>query len=267
MNGLGPLISEAIQDAVRRRLVYVVGAICLMSALGLDSCSSMLPSTIEVNDEPVEMGATVAASAGLVTFVILGLWVITLAGVLAADQLRESLEDGSAALTLARPVSRTTFVLGRLAGVLTVAWAATGFLLGISAYLLSSRHAVPLAPAILAVLACVLSGFTLATWSMAASLVLPRVATTLLVFAVVGMVTITNAIGAAVEIPGIFGLVNEYGPPLASSMIGSLAAWLPEDAAAGLRVDSVETFMRLALWAAGGLGTLLFSIRRIEIGR
>jgi len=267
MNGLGPLISEAVQDAVRRRLVYVVGAICLMSLLGLDSCSSMLPSTIEVNGEPVDMGSTVAASAGLVTFVIMGLWVITLAGVLAADQLRETLEDGSAALTLARPVSRTTFALGRLAGVLTVAWAAAGFLLCVSAYLLSSRHAVPMAPAFLAVIACALSAFTLATWSMAASLAMPRVATTLLVFAVVGMVTLTNAIGAAVEIPGIFGLVNEYGPPLASSMIGSLASWLPENAAASLRIDNVETFARLALWAAAGLGTLLFSIRRIELGR
>ena len=46
MNGLGPLISEAVQDAVRRRLAYVVAAVCLLSVLVLDSCTMTGPRRV-----------------------------------------------------------------------------------------------------------------------------------------------------------------------------------------------------------------------------
>ena len=267
MNGLGPLISEAVQDAVRRRLAYVVAAVCLLSVLVLDSCTVMLPSTIEMNGEPVDVGSGIASGAGLVTFVVLGLWVVTLAGVLAADQLRETLEDGSAALALARPVSRLSFALARLAGVLTIAWWAGAFLLGAAAFLLASRHAVPMAPAVGAAAACALGGLSLAGWSMTASLLLPRVATTLLVLATVGLIAITNAIGAATELTGFFRLLNDLGPPFASTVIVSLASWLPETAADGLRIDAMDAWARLIAWTLAGLGALAVSIQRIEIGR
>lgn len=267
MNGLGPLISEAIQDAVRRRLAYVVAAVCLLSVLVLDSCTAMLPSTVEVNGEPMDLGAGVASGAGLVTFVILGLWVITLAGVLAADQLRETIEDGSATLALARPVSRVSFALARLVGVLTIALGAGAFLLGSAAFLLASRHEVPMDPALGAAFAAALGGLALAGWSMAASLVLPRIATTLLVFVLVGTIALTNAIGAATELGGLFGFVNDYGPPFASTVIVSLASWLPEAAIESLRINASEVWIRLGIWALMGLAALFYAIRRIEIGR
>ena len=267
MSGLGPLILEAVHDAVRRRLAYVVAAVCLLSVLVLDSCTAMLPSTLEVNGEPVDVGSAVASGAGLVTFVVLGLWVITLAGVLAADQLRETLEDGSATLALARPVSRISFAAARLVGVLSIAWGAGAFLLGAAAFLLASRHAVPMAPAGGAALACALGGLALAGWSMTASLFLPRIATTLLVFTLVGLVALTNAIGSATELGGFFQLLNDFGPPFASTLIVSLSSWLPEAAAEGLRIDAAEPWVRLLAWTGAGLAALAISIRRIEIGR
>lgn len=267
MRGLGPLIAEAVQDAVRRRLAYVVGAVCLLSVLALDGCTAMLPSTVEVNGEPMDVGSAVASGAGLVTFVVLGLWVVTLAGVLAADQLRETLEDGSATLALARPISRLSFATARLVGVLAIAWGAGAFLLGSAAFLLASRHDVPMAPASGAAAACALGGLALAGWSMTASLVLPRIATTLLVFAIVGMVALTNAIGAATGIGGFFGLVNDFGPPFASTVIVSLSAWLPVAAQEALRIDPVEVWVRLCAWTLAGLVALVLSIRRVELGR
>ena len=267
MNGLLPLALESIQDAVRRRLAYVVGAVCVVSMFVLDSCTAMLPSTVEVNGMPVEVDVAVASGAGLVTFVTLGLWLITLAGVLAADQLREPLEDGSATLALARPVSRLSFVLARLIGVLAISWTAIAALLGTAAYLLASRHGVPMAPASGAALACALGCVVLAAWSMTISIALPRIATTLLVFGIVGLVALANAIGAAVELTGLLGLVDAYGPPLASSMIGALASWLPENMLAGLRGDPATMWVRLIVWAAAGVAALTIAIRRIELGR
>lgn len=267
MNGLGVLTLEAIQDAVRRRLAYVVAGVCALSVLVLDSCTAMLPSTMEVNGELVEVGAGVASGAGLVTFVVLGMWIVVLAGVLAADQLRETLEDGSATLALARPVSRLSFALARLLGVLVFAWGAGAILLGSAAFMLSSRHEVSMAPALGAALATTLGGLTLAAWSMSASLFMARIATTLVAFALVAVVLVSNAVGAAADLGGFFGAVNDFGPPLASTVIVSLSSWLPEQAAAALTIDATEVWLRLIAWTAAGLAVLAAGVRRIELGR
>jgi ABC-type transport system involved in multi-copper enzyme maturation permease subunit len=267
VNGLAVLTLEAIQDAVRRRLAYVVAGVCVLSVLVLDSCTALLPSTLQVNGELVDVGSGVANGAGLVTFVVLGMWVVTLAGVLAADQLRETLEDGSATLALARPVSRRTFALARLFGVLVFAWGAGAFLLGSAALMLSERHDVSMAPAVGAAVATTLGGLALAAWSMAASLVMARIATTLLVFSLVAVVVLANAVGAAVDLDGFFGAVNDFGPPFASAVIVSLVSWLPEAAAEGLRIDAGEVWVRLLAWTVAGLAVLGLAIRRVELGR
>ena len=102
---------------------------------------------------------------------------------------------------------------------------------------------------------------------MSASLVLPRVATTLLVFVVVAITALANSIGAGAELGGFLGQVDALGPPFAASMIVALSPWLPEAALEGLRIDPIGTWVRLGFWAALGLGVLGYSIRRIEIGR
>ena len=211
MNGLLALTIEAMLDAVRRRLALAVGVVCLLSIMMLDNCTGALPTTMMMNGEEVDIGDTVAGTTGVITFVVLSLWMVVLAGVLAADQLRETLEDGSATLALARPVSRLTFALARLGGVLAVAWGATALLLGSATFLLATRHEVPAPPGILGTLACALGGFVVAAWSMTASLYLPRTATTLMVFAAVGLIAISNLVGLGTEAGGYLGLLDRFG--------------------------------------------------------
>ncbi len=267
MNGLGALTVEAILDAIRRKLALAVAASCVLSVMVLDSCTAAMATNMEVNGEAVDLSSLVAGSAGAATLVVLTLWLVALAGVLAADQLRQTLEDGSATLALARPVSRFSFGLARLGGVLVIAWGAAVVLMGAASFLLASRHGVDLAPAGAATAACLLGALAMAAWAMTASLYLPRVATVLLVFAVVGAMALSNAIGAATELGGVYGALNDWGPPFASTAIVSLVSWLPEAAQEGLRVDGTTAWLRLVAWTAAGLVTLFVSIRRIEIGR
>jgi hypothetical protein len=110
---------------------------------------------------------------------------IALAGVLASDHLRATLDDGSAALSLARPVPREAFAVARLMGVTAVAGAVV---LGIAGFLLATRSALPLTPALCAAGACALGALTVGALAMAASLVLPRAVTVLLVLGSVALV-------------------------------------------------------------------------------
>ena len=267
MNGLLTLTIEAVLDAVRRRLALAVAVVCLLSIMMLDNCTGALPTTMTMNGEEVDIGDHIAGTTGVITFVVLSLWMVVLAGVLATDQLRETLEDGSATLALARPVSRLTFALARLGGVLAVSWGATALLLGSATFFLATRHEVPTPPGVLGAFACALGGLTVAAWSMTASLYLPRTATTLMVFAAVALIVIANLIGTVTEAASYLGALDRFGPPLASTVIVAMQSWLPDQLAEQMRIGSTETWARLALWAAGGLAALAAAIRRIEIGR
>jgi len=267
MNGLGALTREAVLDAVRRKLALAVAVSCVLSVMVLDSCTTMMGAHFEINGEAVDASAFIAGGAGALTLVVLTLWLVTLAGVLAADQLRQTLEDGTATLAMARPVSRFVFGLARLAGVLAIAWGAAVALMGAAAFLLGSRNGLALGPAALAGAACLLGSLAMAAWAMTASLYLPRVATILLVFAAVGAVALANAIGAVTGIGGFFGWVDRYGPPFASTAIVALTTWLPQTAQDGMRIEAFDVWARLGLWTAAGLAALFVSLRRIEIGR
>jgi len=191
MNGFGPLAREAIADALRRRIAAAVALAALVSVLMLESCTSCSPS-VNVNGQLREM-SELAGPAGLGAFVVLGLWVIALAGVLAADHLQSTLEDGSALLALARPIARDSFALARLAGVLGLAFCAGLVMLGSAAALLATRSGLPVAPALAAGAACTLGCIAVAALAMTASLLLPRAATLLLVLGGVWLSAFANA--------------------------------------------------------------------------
>ena len=265
MNGLLALTVEAVLDAVRRRLALAVAVVCLLSIAMLDSCTGAIPSTLLVDGEQVDVGDDLAGATGVITFVVLSLWMVVLAGVLAADQLRETLEDGSATLALARPVSRFTFALARLGGVLAVAWGATALLLGAATFLLATRHGVPSPPGLVGALACALGSLTIATWAMTASLSLPRTVTTLIVFTTVALIAVANLAGLGTEAGGWLGVLDRFGPPLASSVVASMQSWLPEALAEHIRTGGSELWLRHAAWAAGGVAALSAAIHRIEI--
>jgi ABC-type transport system involved in multi-copper enzyme maturation permease subunit len=260
MRSFGWLTLEAFADALRRRTAAALAFACLISLLMLDRCTSCAPR-IEVGGEIREL-TELAGAAGLGVFVVLGLWLVALAGVLAADHLRSTLEDGSAVLSLARPVSRDGFALARLAGVLGLAFAAGLVVLGAAAGLLAARGGVPLGPALGAGFACALGCITVAALAMTASLALPRAATLLLVLGGVALVALANGLGTLGELEGWLGALDRLGPPLASSMVHALAPWLPS---ATLPERSEQVFARLVAWAIASLFALVFAFRRVEL--
>jgi hypothetical protein len=264
MNGLGPLWLEAVRDAVRRRIVAGIAAVCVISVMMLDRCAGCGAGELVVNGEARAL-ASLAGGAGVATLLVLGLWVVALAGVLGADHLAQTLDDGSARMSLARPVSRGTYALARLGGVLAIALIAGGVLLGTAGFLLATRSGLAVAPALAAGVACALSCVVVASLAMAASLWLPRAATVLLVFVAVATVATANAAGvasAAAPPGGWLGAIDRLGPPLATAMLAPLSAWLPE---VSLAVDPAAVMVRLLAWAAGSVAALWAAFRRIEL--
>jgi hypothetical protein len=207
----------------------------------------------------------VAGFGGLLISVILGLWTMVLAGVLASDHLAEPLNDGSADLALARPVSRGAFALSRLAGSLALAWATGAVLLFGTAVLLDARQGLALGPVFGAFLACAVGAATVAGLAMTASLVLPRAVTALAVFGFIWVIAAINAFAQfGAELTGAAGLVDRFGPPLATSMIVALGSWIEPTATRG---EPLELALRSLVWAGASALLLLRMFRRVELGR
>ena len=131
------LSKEALLDAIRRRVVAAVILLCLFSLMAIDGFTSCA-GNVSLNGEDVQL-AEMAGASGPILFVALGLWIAVLAAILASDHLQQTLEDGSANLSLARPLSRNTFALARLTGVLAVALLTGAVLLGSAAGLPNVR--------------------------------------------------------------------------------------------------------------------------------
>ena len=258
------LAGEAFADAIRRRIVPVIVVISLLSLMAVDGCTRCATGQLDVNGQVVPM-ADLAGWTGMVIFSALALWTMVLAGVVASDHLSHPLTDGSAALSLARPVSRNTFALSRLAGALAISYATGALLLGGTAALLAVRTGAAPGAALWAGAACAAGSFTVACLSMTSSLWLPQIATALLVFASVGAVAAVNLVGQfGAELGGFLGAIEHYGPPLATSVIVALGPWIEPTAVRG---EPLELAVRSALWCAASGGLLLASFHRLELGR
>ena len=261
LRGLGWLAREALADALRRRIALAVGFAALVSIAMLQSCTSCT-SSMSVNGEARDVSEVVKGVAGVGTFVMIGLWMIALSGLLAADHLRSTLEDGSALLSLARPISRDAFALARLGGVLFLTYGAALLVLGAAAWLLAARSNLPLLPALWAGAACALGCICIGALAMAASLALPRAATLLLVLVGVFLIAIANSVGIFSESSGWLGVLDRIGPPLGSTMALALGPWVQEGA---LKGDLLPLFLRLGAWTVAALGALVLGFRRLEL--
>jgi ABC-type transport system involved in multi-copper enzyme maturation permease subunit len=255
------LTREACLDAARRRIVAAIVVIALLSLLAVESCTSCTPSFV-VDGKPVAATQLAGWSAALVTFV-LGAWTLVLAGVLAAGHLAAPLDEGSAALVLARPVPRWAYALSRLAGALAVAYAIGGLLLGGAAALVHVRLGVPLGAALWASAACAAGSLIVAAIAMLGSLFLPQAATVLLVLlGVAGMCAANLASLFGAEPGGVVGALDRYGPPIAQAIAIALAPWLESARPAEAALAAAG---RLALWAIVSIGALLAAFAREEI--
>ena len=266
MSAFAALALEALRDAVRRRIVAAIIVLCLLSLLVIDGCTACSSGTIVADGQQVQLAEVAGASGGLL-FMTLCLWICVLAVILASDHLQQTLSDGSANLSLARPVARSTFALARLAGALAVALAAGALLLGAAAALLHTRSGLPVAPALLAASYTALAAFACATLSMALSLWLPHLATMLIMTGFVGTMATANLIALVPrEEPatGSLAWLDRLGPPLAKAPVAALDSWVPS-AQTGL--DPYWVGVPLVVWAVLGCAALLLSFRRIELGR
>jgi hypothetical protein len=258
------LLGEAIHDAIRRRIVPAIAFVSLLSLMMVDGCTSCTAPTIVQNGVSVEV-PEVAGWTGLVIFTVLALWTMVLAGILASDHLAEVLSDGTAPLVLSRPVSRASFALARLWGVLAIALVTGAVLLGGSTALLVLRNGVPVGPAILGGLACALGATVTASLAMAASLYLPRIATVMVVLVGIGAIATVNAVGmSGVELSGAVWAIDRFGPPLATSVAAAISAWV---APVELSFDVFDVSIRSAAWAIAAIALLVVSFRNQDIGK
>jgi len=258
----GVLLVEALRDAARRRLVAAIAALCLLTLFMLESCTACQP--VVGSFSGVELApARVTGFLGALLMAALGFWTLMLAAFLAADHLRQALDDGSAGLVLARPVGRAAFALARLAGALLVALAAGLSLLGAAGFLLHARHGLSLAPVAWSAAATAAGALAAAGLAMAASLWLPRAATWVCAIAALDLqiwADLASLRGAQPE--GLLGLLSRYGPPVARALALALAPWTGLHPGAA---DAGEVSLRLLLWGAAGVGLLVLAFRRREI--
>jgi hypothetical protein len=256
------LAGEAVLDAVRRRIVAAIAVVSVLSLMLVDTCTTCSGGDVIVNGEVREM-ANIAGWSGTVTFVVLGLWSIVLAGVLASEHLAQTLADGSATLALARPVGRGTFAFARLAGALTIAFVTGAILLGGTALFLAARSGLPTGPALVASVSCAVGGVTLAALAMTASLYMPRIATVLLVFVATGATTLANLLAMfRDDTGGVMGAIDRFGPPLCTSIAVALSPWIE---GVGVPGSAAEIAVRHALWAAASIALLWAAFRRVEL--
>ena len=261
------LAMEAVVDAVRRRIVPVIVAVCLFSLLVIDSCTACASIPLSVNGESIEI-PTAAGVNGMVMFVMLSLWSIVLAGILASDHLAHPISDGSATLILARPVGRSAYALSRLIGALAISLTTGAVLLAATAWLLHLRAGVALVPAVWGFGAFAVGALIVSSLAATVSLVLPQIATVLLVLIAVGFTAGVNLlVPLNVGLGGVALAVHRHGPPLATAIVAALEPWLDSSLSGTVGGDAVDLGLRLVVWAAAGVALLIFAFRRVELGR
>jgi ABC-type transport system involved in multi-copper enzyme maturation permease subunit len=255
------LAADAFRDAVRRRIALALVVLSLLSLLVVDSCTSCGAGTVVVNGTEMD-GSRIFGWTGMVLYAVLALWTVTLSGALAADHLQQGLEDGTALLTLARPVGRGSFALARLAGALAVSLGTGALLLAGTAAFLRARYDLDVGPAAAAGACAALGAAIVSSLAMATSLYLPRLATVAAVFVGVAVIAATNlAALAGVELSALWSALDRFGPPLGTGIALAVAEWSGRElpASAGL------VAARLALWALLGAALLVAAFRRREI--
>jgi ABC-type transport system involved in multi-copper enzyme maturation permease subunit len=258
---LRALSVESFRDAVRRRVAVALAVLSLLSLLVVDSCTSCGAGTVQMNGVDVD-ASKMFGMTGMILYALLSLWVVALAGALASDHLQQALDDGTAHLTLARPVGRGVFALARLAGALAVAIGTGAILLAGTTFFLSARYGLPVGPAVFAGLCAAVGAVAVAALAMSASLYLPRFATLVLVFLGVGCVAAANVAAlSGTELGTVWWALDRFGPPLGTGVALSVAEWMGREIPAQPGVVA----LRLVLWAAFAPALLTFLFRKREI--
>lgn len=255
------LLADSFRDALRRRIAAALVVLSLLSLAVVDSCTSCGAGTVVVNGVEME-GRRIFGWTGMVLYALLALWTVALSGALASDHLQQGIDDGTALLTLARPVGRASFALARLAGALGVSLGAGALLLAGTAAFLRARYGLGLGPAASAAACAALGAAIVASLAMTASLYLPRLATVAAVFVGVAVLAAVNlaALGG-LELAGVWAALDRFGPPLGTGIALAVAEW----SGRALPASPGLVAARLVLWAVLGAALLVAVFRRKEL--
>jgi ABC-type transport system involved in multi-copper enzyme maturation permease subunit len=113
---LWPIAKITIKECLRFRVLYFIFGIALLFIIAGKGCS---PGTVKGKGIFFDESALVSLAMN-VAFHGIAFWSMVLCGLLAVQALPREIESGTAALTLSRPVSRSTFVAGKLLAVCAV---------------------------------------------------------------------------------------------------------------------------------------------------
>ena len=255
------LAAEAFQDSLRSRLGLAVAGCALLALVFVDRCTSLEGSFV-LNGEAVDPGMS-ARAMGPILFGWVSLFLLAASGLVATDGLARPVADGSIALWLARPVSRTVYTLARLSGTLALAISAGGGALVAAAFLLHARRGFALEPALFAGLVYAASAAIVSALAMTLSLYAPRVVTLFVVMLWILLVVVANVahmLGASFS--GWFAALERWGPPLGTALLYAMSGWV------SLSLDAHDValvMLRLAAWMGLSAALLVLSVRRLEL--
>ncbi len=254
------LSREAFRDALRERVGLGVLVLAALLCLWLDRCSAGT-SGIVLNGRMLDP-ELIARTIGPISFSATSLLLSAGTGLIACDLLARPLEQGIATLWLARPVSRELYALSRLCGALALGLLAALFALGLATALLVTRSGLSPIPGLVGLVVHALDAAIVAALSMGISLFLPRLLAFFLVLGWVQAITAANlAHVLGLSFGGWFDALERFGPPLGTALLHAVSPWagVAPDPATWLPVG-----VKLAIWLAGSIAWLLWSVRRIE---
>ncbi|MCP4717413.1 MAG: ABC transporter permease, partial [Deltaproteobacteria bacterium] len=108
------IAKNGFRECLRYRVVYYIFAMALLFILMGKGCN---PGAIKGNDlffdDQARQNLAVATAFHLIVF-----WSMMLSGLVSAQVLTRELEDGTALLTLSRPLSRWGFLAGKVLSVM-----------------------------------------------------------------------------------------------------------------------------------------------------
>jgi ABC-type transport system involved in multi-copper enzyme maturation permease subunit len=252
---------ESLRDAARRRVVPAVLVLCFLTLFMLNSCTSC-SANMQVESN-IAGGLEILGWGGIAAFTSLALWMVALSGLLAADHLSSALDDGTAQLVLARPVSRATFVLSRLFGSVAVSLIAGLIMQGGATFFFATRAALPIGPALISMLATAISCICFSAVAMFSSLYMNRLVTVLILLVLLVVMSILSLMAlSGVELEGIYGAMERMGPTFTTTITASLLPWAQRELVTS---ETALIWARLLGWTIGAVAVLLTAFGRREM--
>jgi ABC-type transport system involved in multi-copper enzyme maturation permease subunit len=189
------IVKFTIADILHQKSFFILLAISIGFVLLLRGCYK---GNYVVNGQEVN-GVTIAWHASIIAFHAICAGVLLVAAVLSMGMLRRDREDGTAVYMLSRPIDRSTYVLGRAAGLWIVSFGFM-FVLHLTIFVITLLSAGGTMPGYLwASLVCCVNVLFMVLFICLLSLVIPDFAAALAGIGVVGISNISDTMYAVMQ--------------------------------------------------------------------